>query len=99
MLNRERTRLKKILKQVVPTGVGVIVRIAAEGASKEQICDDVARLTKQWADIDAKQTQTKSAPVLLRGEPELAVRVVRDIFNEDFSKLFIQGRDTYFIVN
>lgn len=93
--DRERTRLKKILKQVVPSGAGVIVRTAAEGASEEQIRDDVARLTKQWADIEAKQTHTKSAPVLLRGEPELAVRVVRDIFNEDFAKLLIQGRDTY----
>lgn len=93
--DRERTRLKKILKQVVPAGSGVIVRTAAEGASEEQIRDDVARLTKQWADIEAKRTQTKAAPVLLRGEPELAVRVVRDIFNEDFSKLVIEGRDTY----
>ncbi|WP_235362155.1 Rne/Rng family ribonuclease [Schaalia hyovaginalis] len=93
--DRERTRLKKILKAVVPAGSGVIVRTAAEGASEEQIRDDVARLTKQWADIEAKQTQTKSAPVLLRGEPELAVRVVRDIFNEDFSKLIIEGRETF----
>ncbi|QPK81905.1 Rne/Rng family ribonuclease [Schaalia sp. ZJ405] len=93
--DRERTRLKKILKQVVPAGSGVIVRTAAEGASEEQIRDDVARLTKQWEDIEKKQKQTKSAPVLLRGEPELAVRVVRDIFNEDFSKLIIQGKDTY----
>ena len=93
--DRERTRLKKILKAVVPAGSGVIVRTAAEGASEEQIRDDVARLTKQWADIEAKQMQTKSAPVLLRGEPELAVRVVRDIFNEDFSKLIIEGRETF----
>lgn len=93
--DRERTRLKKILKAVVPAGSGVIVRTAAEGANEEQIRDDVARLTKQWADIEAKQTQTKSAPVLLRGEPELAVRVVRDIFNEDFSKLIIEGRETF----
>lgn len=93
--DRERTRLKKILKAVVPAGSGVIVRTAAEGASEEQIRDDVARLTKQWADIEVKQTQTKSAPVLLRGEPELAVRVVRDIFNEDFSKLIIEGRETF----
>ena len=93
--DKERARLKKILKAVVPSGSGVIVRTAAEGATEEQIRDDVARLTRQWEDIEKKRTNTKIAPTLLRGEPELAVRVVRDIFNEDFSKLVIEGRDTY----
>ena len=93
--DKERARLKKILKSVVPSGSGVIVRTAAEGATEEQIRDDVARLTRQWEDIEKKRTNTKSAPTLLRGEPELAVRVVRDIFNEDFSKLVIEGRNTY----
>ena len=96
--DKERARLKKILKAVVPSGSGVIVRTAAEGATEEQIRDDVARLTRQWEDIEKKRTNTKSAPTLLRGEPELAVRVVRDIFNEDFSKLVIEGRDTYVTV-
>ena len=93
--DKERARLKKILKAVVPSGSGVIVRTAAEGATEEQIRDDVARLNRQWEDIEKKRTSTKSAPTLLRGEPELAVRVVRDIFNEDFSKLVIEGHDTY----
>lgn len=93
--DRERTRLKKILKQVVPEGSGVIVRTAAEGASEQQIRDDVERLTQQWAEIDVQKDKVKQAPVLLRGEPELAVRVVRDIFNEDFAELVIQGSDTY----
>ena len=92
---RERIRLKKILKQVVPDSAGVIVRTAAEGASEEQIRDDVRRLSKQWDDIESKLSSTKNAPVLLRGEPELAVRVVRDIFNEDFSELIIEGHETY----
>lgn len=93
--DKERARLKKILKAVVPAGSGVIVRTAAEGATEAQIRDDVARLTRQWEEIDKKRSSTKNAPVLLRGEPELAVRVVRDIFNEDFTKLVIEGRNTY----
>ena len=92
---KERMRLKKILKKAVPGGSGVIVRTAAEGATEQQLADDIARLSRQWADIEAKQKKTKSAPVLLRGEPELAVRVVRDVFNEDFNKLVIEGRETY----
>ena len=93
--DRERTRLKKILKQVIPAGSGVIVRTAAEGATEEQIRDDVARLSAQWASIEEQQKNTKTAPTLLRGEPELAVRVVRDSFNEDFSKLVIEGNETF----
>ncbi|WP_253953812.1 Rne/Rng family ribonuclease [Schaalia sp. 19OD2882] len=93
--DKERSRLKKILKAVVPEDAGVIVRTAAEGATEQQISEDVARLTKQWEEIEAKRAKSKSAPYLLRGEPELAVRVVRDIFNEDFSSLVIEGRQTY----
>ncbi|MGV9183160.1 Rne/Rng family ribonuclease [Arcanobacterium canis] len=92
---RERTRLKKILKEIVPAGHGVIVRTAAEGATEEQLRDDVERLTKSWTDIEAKSKSTKNAPSLLKGEPELAVRVVRDIFNEDFRSLKVQGDNAW----
>ena len=91
----ERSRLKKILKRIVPDDAGVIVRTAAEGASEEQLVADVERLVKQWQSIDKKSKRILSgsgkAPVLLKGEPELAVRVVRDVFNEDFRSLVVQG--------
>lgn len=87
----ERIRLKGILRELIPSDYGVIVRTAAEGATEEQLRNDVERLTKIWEDLSAKQKRTKNGPVLLHGEPELAVRVVRDIFNEDFASLTIQG--------
>ena len=91
----ERTRLKKILKRIVPDDAGVIVRTAAEGASEEQLEADVERLLKQRKAIDKKASSvfrgSAKAPVLLKGEPELAVRVVRDVFNEDFRRLVVQG--------
>lgn len=93
--DRERQRLKKLLKEIVPAEHGVIVRTAAEGATEDQLRKDVERLTKKWDEIQAKVTSAKSAPVLLKGEPELAVRVVRDVFNEDFESLHIQGTNTY----
>lgn len=92
---KERTRLKKVLRQIVPPEHGVIVRTAAEGASEDQLKADVERLTKTWDEIQDKASKAKSAPVLLKGEPELAVRVVRDIFNEDFAGLHIQGDGAY----
>ncbi|WP_371152391.1 Rne/Rng family ribonuclease [Buchananella felis] len=91
----ERTRLKTILKEVVPDGAGVIVRTAAEGATDEQLREDVARLQEQWEEIQAKQKKARNVPQVLRGEPELAVRVVRDIFNEDFAKLTVSGDNAW----
>ncbi|WP_460748430.1 Rne/Rng family ribonuclease [Myceligenerans cantabricum] len=88
----ERNRLKKILREVVPDGAGVIVRTAAEGASEDELRADVERLQAQWDAITKKAEKSKkSAPVLLQGEPDLAIRVVRDIFNDDFSSLVVEG--------
>lgn len=95
----ERNRLKKALKEIVPEGTGVIVRTAAEGATSEQLTDDVNRLTSQWEKIEKKAASTRKAPVLLRGEPEMVVRVVRDLFNEDVSRLTVQGDETWTTVH
>ena len=88
----ERTRLKKILKEVLPEDAGVIVRTASEGATEEQLTLDVARLQKQWEDLQAK-VQKSQAPVLLHSEPDLLIKIVRDVFNEDFQKMVISGDD------
>ncbi|MCU1440615.1 MAG: Rne/Rng family ribonuclease [Rhodoglobus sp.] len=88
----ERARLKKILKEVLPDNVGVIVRTAAEGATEEQLTLDVNRLTTQWAEI-SHQVETVQAPALLHSEPDLLIKIVRDVFNEDFHKLVIEGDD------
>jgi ribonuclease E len=88
----ERTRLKAILKNLIPEEAGVIVRTAAEGVSEEDLTNDVARLKAQWDDIYAKsQNANFHPPAALYEEPDLAVRVIRDIFNEDFRKLTVQG--------
>jgi ribonuclease E len=88
----ERSRLKKILKEVLPENAGVIVRTAAEGATEEQLTLDVTRLTAQWADI-SRQVETQQAPALLHSEPDLLIKIIRDVFNEDFQKLVIAGDD------
>jgi ribonuclease E len=86
----ERARLKTILKKIVPEDAGVIVRTAAEGASEDELRRDVERLQAQWEDIQRK-AKSGNAPTLLYGEPDMTVRVVRDIFNEDFSKVIVSG--------
>ena len=91
----ERSRLKGILKEVVPDSAGVIVRTAAEGASEEELRADVERLTKTWdkikAKADSKGKGKGGAPSLVHGEPDLTVRVIRDVFNEDFTSLVVAG--------
>jgi ribonuclease E len=86
----ERTRLKAILKKIVPDEAGVIVRTAAEGASEEELTRDIERLQGQWEEIQRKAAKA-TAPALLSAEPDLVVKVVRDIFNEDVAQLVVSG--------
>ncbi|NYE94504.1 ribonuclease E [Psychromicrobium silvestre] len=92
----ERNRLKRILKDNLPENAGVIVRTAAEGASEEELTHDINRLRAQWENIESRSSSTKTlAPEMLYGEPDLTIKVVRDVFNEDFSKLIISGEDAW----
>ncbi len=99
----ERARLKHILKDLVPEEAGVIVRTAAEGASEDELTRDITRLKAQWEDIEKKTESASSsgstAPTLLYGEPDLTVRVIRDIFNEDFKTMFVQGSEAWDEIN
>ena len=94
----ERNRLKTLLKEIVPDTAGVIVRTAAEGASEDELTHDVERLTARWGDIEEKVKAGKS-PQLLYGEPDLTLKVVRDLFTEDFTKLVVQGDDAWDLVD
>ena len=92
----ERARLKDILKGLISDEEGVIVRTAAEGASEDELTRDVTRLKAQWEDIKKKsENKSTSAPSMLYGEPDLTIRVIRDIFNEDFQKLTVQGDNAW----
>ncbi|MCT1717204.1 Rne/Rng family ribonuclease [Dermabacter hominis] len=93
--DKERARLKKILKSIVPAEAGVIVRTAAEGASEDELKRDVERLQKQWEKIEKASAKGKNAPTALSTEPDLAIKVVRDIFNEDFTSLIVEGESVY----
>ncbi|MBC6460466.1 ribonuclease E/G, partial [Actinomadura sp. HBU206391] len=95
--DKERARLKQILKRVMPENAGVIVRTAAEGATEEELASDVSRLAAQWENIQ-RHSKTATAPELLYGEPDLTIRVVRDIFNEDFGKLVVSGDEAWGMV-
>ena len=95
--SRERSRLKSIVSKIAPKDMGVIIRTAAEGASEEAITKDLEMLLHQWEQIQAKREEFKHGkrPKLLQGEPDMAIRVVRDIFNDDFRKMIVEGDGVY----
>ena len=94
----ERNRLKNLLKEILPDDAGVIIRTAAEGASEEELTRDVNRLTARWDDIE-KKSKNGQAPQLLYAEPDTTLKVVRDLFTEDFTKLVIAGADAWDMVD
>ncbi|KDN22891.1 translation initiation factor IF-2 N-terminal domain-containing protein [Amycolatopsis rifamycinica] len=99
----ERRRLKDILKRIVPEDAGVIIRTASEGIGEEELGRDVDRLKAQWEVIKEKAAagsgKKGGAPTMLYEEPDLLVKVVRDLFTEDFTKLEIQGNRSWETIN
>jgi ribonuclease E len=94
LADQERKRLRKILDDVRPPNHGLIVRTAAEGASADELGRDVARLLRQWEEIDALARRSR-APALLYREPDMAVRVIREEFNKDYRGVIIDDHDLY----
>jgi ribonuclease G len=92
--DNERQRLKDILKTIAPKQGGVIVRTAAEGASADDIERDLDFLRKLWKSIEAQAKQEK-APALIYEEPELPLRVTRDLFTENFEKAYVDDDRTH----
>lgn len=84
----ERKRLRSILDKVKPPQHGVIVRTAAEGVTSEEISADVRRLLSQWDQIEALAASAQ-APALLYREPDMAVRVIREEFNDNYRSVVI----------
>ena len=99
----ERQRLKEILREVVPADAGVIIRTASEGVKEADIRSDVERLQERWTQIEATAAETKGkaagAAVALYEEPDVLVKVIRDLFNEDFSELVVSGDDAWATIN
>ena len=90
----ERTRLRRILGELIGDNESVIVRTAAEGVAAEELVRDVNRLKAQWEVIE-KKVKAGKAPEALYSEPDLTLRIVRDLFTEDFAKLTVQGDDAH----
>ncbi|MDQ6614489.1 MAG: Rne/Rng family ribonuclease, partial [Actinomycetota bacterium] len=94
LADEERKRLRRILDDIRPSGHGLIVRTAAEGATADELRRDVARLLRQWNEIDARAKRSR-APALLHREPDMAVRVIREEFNNDYRGVVIDDQTLF----
>jgi ribonuclease E len=93
--DNERKRLKTIMRKIKPEEHGVIVRTAAESASEGALTHDLERLVRQWDEIQ-RQAKKVKAPAVVYEEPELTVRVVRDLFtDEEYRELVTDSRNIY----
>jgi ribonuclease E len=92
--DNERKRLRRIVDEVRPTGHGLIVRTAAEGASQDELRHDVERLVSLWTAIEAEANRS-NAPGLLYREPDLAVRIVREEFNREYRNVVIDDETLF----
>jgi ribonuclease E len=94
----ERKRLKSIYKKIKPDQHGLIVRTAAEGASEEALTEDLNRLVATWDDIEKRSKKAK-APAVLYEEPELTLRVVRDLFtDEEYRELVTDSKRIFELI-
>ena len=86
----ERERLRVILKAIRPEGYGLIVRTAAEGATREQLEADVSRLVRIWEQVDERAKKAKPLETVYE-EPDLVIRVIRDVFGPEYTELIVDS--------
>ncbi len=90
----ERQRLRSLLEELQPPGVGLIVRTAGEDSGRDELESDLAYLSRLWQRIRQRGEQV-SAPTLLHRDLDLALRVVRDDLAADYSVIWVDGEETY----
>lgn len=90
----ERRRLRSLGQEVCPDDFGIIVRTRAQGASIEELREDVRFLTRLWQTIQGRAQQAK-APALIHEDLSLVLEVLRDVFAADVDEFIIDDKVTY----
>jgi Ribonuclease G/E len=94
LTDKERDRLRRIVKKVKPDHHGVIVRTAAEGATEEQITADIERLLAKWDKVETAAAEAKALTAVYE-EPPLVVKVIRDNFGPEFLRCIVDDEELY----
>ncbi|MFI5236389.1 MAG: ribonuclease E/G [Ignavibacteriales bacterium] len=88
---KERKRLRYIARQIVPENYGLIIRTVAQKQDEEILKDDLKNLMKTWEKIE-KEAKTQNPPALVYQDLNTTVSVIRDLFNNDISKIFVDSK-------
>jgi Ribonuclease G/E len=94
LTDKERDRLRRIVKKVKPEHHGVIVRTAAENASEDQLTADLERLLGKWAKVEEAAEAAKAMSAVYE-EPPLVVKVIRDNFGPEFERCIVDDEDLF----
>lgn len=90
--DRERERLRGIAKEIRPRQGSTIIRTAAQKSRKKDLKDDLDYLIGQWEETQQKIKKCKRAPTVVYTEPDLAVRVIRDVLVRDFKQVTVDDK-------
>jgi len=94
----ERRKLRSIVKEFLPKGVGLIIRTAAKGKTKEEIINDWEHLSNTWKSVIDKYTYS-TAPTLLYKDAEVSNSILRDLFNSQVNKLYVDSVNLYYEIS
>ncbi len=92
----ERDHLREMVERARPADEhgGFIIRTVAEAATESELADDISYLRALWASIQ-ETVATAAAPSLVHEDLSLALRVLRDMFSADTSRVIIDSRETH----
>ena len=88
---REREELKLAAEEIKPRDCGLIIRTAAKGSTKAKLKKEVKQLIKFWS-IIRKKAAVSRVPVLIYQEYSIVIRLLRDIFSEDFGTIYVDKK-------
>lgn len=91
---KEKKRLKRIVRSMLPQGFGLIIRTVAEGKEEELLKNDLEQLIKTWREIE-KSVKTDQPPVLLYKDLSTVLSVIRDLFNNEVQRVVVDSRRLY----
>ncbi|MFH2056140.1 MAG: Rne/Rng family ribonuclease [bacterium] len=90
----ERKRLRKLVFDAKPEGVGIIVRTEGAGRTEREFKADIKRLLHRW-ELIRRKAEKEPTPSLLHKEEPMTSSVIRDVFTADVDRLIVDDKKAY----
>lgn len=91
---KERRRLRRLVRSLLPEGFGAIIRTVAEGRGEDQIKADLEELIRIWRSIE-KTVKTEKAPVLVYKDMNTTSSVIRDLFSDNVERVVMDDKKLF----